>query len=98
MDPHVTRESVKNLRSKEDSSTYFTKDIHFLNFRQMQPSFTVGFMFQTLEEFINFKHFCEEHSKLKFPCFGFMLNEEKKKLDEDAVEKMADIMNDQDDF
>lgn len=55
LDPHFNQEAIKNkndLLVNTNFNTYNVKDVYCLKFEDLSPSFTVGFIFRSFNEYI----------------------------------------------
>lgn len=72
LDPHVTKDSLKKDRKPQQIvKHYLEKDFHWMTLNDLQPAFTVGFVFRNGQEWKELMEWLEEKAKKEFAVFGF---------------------------
>ena len=72
LDPHITKECAYNIKEETDLSTYLIKNIHSIPYKDLQTSFTIGFLIRNLNEYNNLISWMQNYCKSSYPCFGYI--------------------------
>jgi cysteine protease ATG4 len=63
LDPHVTKDSDKEVTLDNILSKHINKEIHLLKMTKMSTAFTIGFCFTKYSEFLELYHFWQKAEK-----------------------------------
>ena len=99
LDPHTTKETIKDERKPPQLlKHYLEKDIHWMTLNELQPAFTIGFIFRNGKEYLELMEWLEDKAKKEYAVFGLTdkLNQIYKMSKEEILEKYC--LDDGDDF
>ena len=48
------------------------KNIHSIHYKDLQTSFTIGFLIRNLNEYNNLISWMQNYCKSSYPCFGYI--------------------------
>ena len=63
LDPHVSKDSDKEVTMNNILGKYLNKEIHLLKMTKMSTAFTIGFCFREYKEFLELFHFWQKAEK-----------------------------------
>ena len=74
LDPHYSQESIIPPIDDNNIKSYFCKTIYQILFENLQPAFTMGFLFTNIQEFNDLISYFQAHNNFKYPCFSFQID------------------------
>ena len=95
LDPHYSQESIIPPIDDNNIKSYLNKAIYQILLENLQPAFTMAFLFTNIQEFNDLISYFQAHNNFKYPCFSFQIDSIFKKINNNSF--MNDN-NNSDDF
>ena len=74
LDPHYSQESIIPPIDDNNIKSYLNKAIYQILLENLQPAFTMGFLFTNIQEFNDLISYFQAHNNFKYPCFSFQID------------------------
>ena len=94
LDPHYSQDSIVPPIDDNNIKSYSVTNLYQIPFENLQPAFTMGFLFTNILEFNDMINFFIEHNKLKFSCFSFQIDNYSLKINSSFINNSSMNRND----